>query len=71
MATPAADGRSQARGQIRATGAGLSHSHSSARSEPHLQPVRQRAAMPDPHSTGRGQGSKPHPHKHYVRFLTP
>ena len=38
-ATPAAYGGSQARGQIRAAAADLHHSHSEARSEPHLQPT--------------------------------
>ena len=36
---PAAHGSSQARHQIRAAAAGLSHSHSHVRSEPHLQPM--------------------------------
>lgn len=35
-AAPAAYGRSQVRGQIGATGAGLDHSHSNLGSEPHL-----------------------------------
>ena len=38
-ATPAAYGGSQARGRIRATAAGLHHSHSNTGSEPHLQPT--------------------------------
>ena len=47
-ATPAAYGRSQARGQIRAAAAGLCYSlsHSSTRSEPHLQPMLQLIAIP-------------------------
>ena len=39
---------SQARGQIRATAAGLCQSHSYAGSEPHLQPTPQLTAMLDP-----------------------
>ena len=35
-AVPVAYGGSQARGQIRAVAAGLHHSHSNVRSEPHL-----------------------------------
>ena len=38
-AAPAADGGSQARGRIRAIAASLHHSHSNARSKPHLQPT--------------------------------
>ena len=47
-ATPAAYGGSQARGLIQAIAASLCHSHSNARSEPHLQPTPQLTAMPDP-----------------------
>ena len=39
MAAPAAWGSSLARGQIRATAAGLHYSHSNARSEPPLRPT--------------------------------
>ena len=39
---------SQARDQIRATVAGLRHSHSNAGSEPGLQPTPQLTEMPDP-----------------------
>ena len=39
MATPAAYGSPQARGQIGAIAAGLHHSHSNTGSEPHLQPT--------------------------------
>ena len=39
MAAPAVYGSSQARGQIRAAGAGLHHSHGNARSKPHLRPT--------------------------------
>ena len=41
-------GGSQARGLIRATAAGLHHSHRNAGSEPRLQPGPQLMAMPDP-----------------------
>ena len=49
-------GSSQARGQIRATAAGLHHSNSKARSEPCLQPT-QLTATPDPQPTEQSQGS--------------
>ena len=45
-ASPAAYGASQARGQIRAAAAGLHHSHSNARSKPHLEPTPQLTAAP-------------------------
>ena len=57
---PVAYGGSQGRGRIRATAAGLHHSHTG--SEPHLQPTPHLTAMPDPQTTERGQGSNPHPH---------
>ena len=60
-ATPATRGGSQARGQIRATAAGLHHSHSYAGSEPHLPPTPQLTARPDPQPTERGQGRNPSP----------
>ena len=44
----AAYGSSQARGRIRATAAGLYHSHSNAGSEPHLRPTPQPTAALDP-----------------------
>ena len=47
-AAPAAYGGSQTRGPIRAVAAGLRYSHSSAESEPRLQPTPQLMAMPDP-----------------------
>ena len=47
-AIPTAYGSSQARGRIGATDAGLHHSHSNIRSEPHLRPTPQLAATPDP-----------------------
>ena len=45
---PVAYGASQARGQIGAVAAGLSHSHSNTRSEPCLQLTPQLTAMWDP-----------------------
>ena len=45
-ATPMTFGGSQARGPIRATAAGLRHSH--IRSKPSLQPTPQLTATPDP-----------------------
>ena len=47
-ATPEAYGGFQARVPIRAVATGLYHSHSNARSEPHLQPILQLTATPDP-----------------------
>ena len=47
-AAPAAYGRSQARGQIRAAAAGLHPSHSNAKYELCLRPTPQLMAMPDP-----------------------
>ena len=47
-ATLKADRSSQARDQIRATAAGLHHSHSNAGSQPHLQATPQLMATPDP-----------------------
>ena len=38
---PVAYGSSQAKGQIRAAGAGLRHSHGNTGSEPHMQPTLQ------------------------------
>ena len=43
-AAPVTRGGSQAKGQIRAVGAGLHHSHSNGASEPHLQPTLQLTA---------------------------
>ena len=45
---PEAHGGSQARGRIRATAAGLHHSHSNSRSKPHLPPTPQLTTTPDP-----------------------
>ena len=47
-ATPAAHGRSQARGPIGAAAAGLRPSHSDMRVEPHLSPMLHLAEMPNP-----------------------
>ena len=47
-AIPAAYGDSQARRLIGATAASLCHSHSNARSKPHLWPLPQLMAVPDP-----------------------
>ena len=44
-AVPLAYGSSQARGQIRAAAPGLHHSHSSTRSNLHLQPIPQPTVM--------------------------
>ena len=44
----AARGDSQARDPVRAIATGLHHSHSNNRSEPHLLPIPQLRAMPDP-----------------------
>ena len=46
-AGPMPYGSSQARGQIRATAAGLHHSHSNEESEPHWQPTPQLTATLD------------------------
>ena len=64
QSTPTAYGSSQARGPIRATAAGICHSHK-ARSEPCLQPTPQPAAMPDPRLTEQGQGSDPYVRTHH------
>ena len=47
-AVPVVCGTSQAKGRIGAVASGLCHSHSNARSEPHLQPTPQFTAMLDP-----------------------
>ena len=47
-AAPLACGSSQARGPIGAVAAGLHHSHSDTRPEPHLRPTPQLMAMPGP-----------------------
>ena len=61
-AAPVAYGGFQARGPIGAIAAGLYHSHSNIRSEPHLQPTPQLMATPDPQPTEQGQGSNLQPH---------
>ena len=50
-------GGSQARGLIGAVAAGLHHSHSNARSKPHLWSKPQLTATPDRQPTEQGQGS--------------
>ena len=45
---PVANGGSQARGPVGAAAAGLYHSHSNTRSEPHLPPTPQLMATSDP-----------------------
>ena len=47
-AAPSAFGGSQARGLIGAVAASLHHSHSKVGSEPHLRPIPQLMATPDP-----------------------
>ena len=47
-AAPMAYGGFQAMGLIRATAAGLYHSHSNVGSKPHLQPTPHLTAMEDP-----------------------
>ena len=61
-ASPAAYEGSQARGPLGAVAASLHHSHSSTGSEPHLRPIPQLMAMPDPEPTEQGQGLNSHPH---------
>ena len=55
-------GSSQARGLMGAVAAGLCQSRSNVGSEPHLQPIPQLTATPDPQPIERGQGSNPKPH---------
>ena len=62
-------GSSQARGQIRVVAVGLHHSHSNARSEPHLCPIPKLMATLDPQSVEQGQGSNPHPHGYNLGLL--
>ena len=59
MAAFVPNGSSQARGWIRATAAGLPHSHSNARSEPHLQLTPHLTAMRDPLIYWAGPDIKP------------
>ena len=47
-AAPVAYGDSQAKGRIGVVATSLRHSHSSARSQLHLQPTPQLTATPDP-----------------------
>ena len=64
---PVPCGSFRARDRIAAAAVGLCHSHGNARSKPHLWPMQQLSAMPDPEWD---QGSNPYPHRHYVGFLT-
>ena len=48
MATPAAEGGSQARGPVGAVATGLHHSYSIVGSKPRLQPTPPLTATPDP-----------------------
>ena len=61
-AAPVAYGSFQAGVPIKAATAGLHHSHSSARSEPHLRSTPQLMATPDPRPTEQGQGWNLCPH---------
>ena len=58
-------GSSQARVWTGAIAAGMCHSHSNAKSKPHLTPIPQLTATPDPQLTEWGQGSNPHHHGCY------
>ena len=55
---------SRAWGWAGATAVSLHHSHSSAGSKPHLQPMLQLAGMKDPYPTEQGQGSNLHLHEY-------
>ena len=48
-------GGSQARGWIRAAAAGLHHSHSNTRSEPHLHPISQPTTTLDPYPLSKAR----------------
>ena len=61
-ATPMAYGGSQARGPIGAVASGLHHRHSNSGSKPHLRPIPQLMATPDPQPTQQGRGSNLTPH---------
>ena len=63
-------GSSQARDRIRATAVSLHHSHSNVGSKPHLRPIPQLTATPDPQPTERGQGLNPHPQGSLLGLLT-
>ena len=54
-----------ARDWIRATAAGLRHSHNNVGSKLCLPPTPQFTAMPDHWATERGQRSNPHPHGYW------
>ena len=54
-AEPTVYGDSKARGRIGAAAAGLRHSHSNARSEPHLLPTLKLTATGDPNSLSKAR----------------
>ena len=68
---PAPYVHSWARGQNRAAAATPCHSHNNTRSEPHLPPTPQLAAMLDPQPTERGQGWNLHLRRDNIESLTP
>ena len=70
MATPAAYGSSQARGQIGAGAAGLHHSYSNVGSKLSLQPTPWLTAMLDSQPPEQGQGVEPESSWILVRFVT-
>ena len=61
-AVPTAYGGSLARVLMAATAAGLHHSHSGLRSEPHLQLTPELMAMTNPQPSEQGQGLNSQPH---------
>ena len=69
-ATPAAYGGSQARGLIRAVATSLRHSHSNARSEPHLQPTPQLIGNTGSLTHGVRSGIEPVSSRILVRFVS-
>ena len=69
-AAPVADGSSQYRGQIGASAVGLCQPPqpmpATTTAMPGLSRIWDLAVTLDPESTEQGQGSNPHPHRHYV-----
>ena len=63
-ASSTAYGSSQSRGRIGGAPAGLCHSHTNARSEPHLQPVHSLWKHQILKPAEQGQGLNPYPHKY-------
>ena len=59
---PTAYAGSQVRDRFGAFAAGLCHSYSNTKFEPHLQTSPQFTATPDPEPTEQGQRSNLHPH---------